>query len=85
MAPKSLSSACQSASDTANSTPALLLTARQSAAACGRSLRCWRSWDSAGRIPRPVRIGRSTMWRAAELAEWTAAGCPERLEWEAQR
>jgi predicted DNA-binding transcriptional regulator AlpA len=63
----------------------LLLTARKASAACGKSLRTWRSWDSAGQIPRPVRIGRSTLWRAAELSAWIAAGCPRRAEWEAQR
>jgi predicted DNA-binding transcriptional regulator AlpA len=62
----------------------LLLTARQAAAMCGKSLRTWRMWDSAGWIPCPVRIGRSTLWRADELREWVAAGCPRRLEWEAR-
>jgi predicted DNA-binding transcriptional regulator AlpA len=62
----------------------LLLTARQAASACGRSLRAWRSWDSGGRIPRPVRIGRSTLWRADELHEWVAAGCPRREQWESR-
>jgi len=63
----------------------LLLTARQAAAKCGKSLRTWRAWDSAGWIPRPVRIGRSTLWRTAELHEWVAAGCPRRTEWEARK
>ncbi len=62
----------------------LLLTAKQAAAICGKSLRTWRTWDSAGRIPQPVRIGRSTLWRAGELREWVAAGCPRRAEWEAR-
>jgi predicted DNA-binding transcriptional regulator AlpA len=61
----------------------LLLTAKQAAAMCGKSLRTWRSWDAAGRIPRPVRIGRSTLWRAEELREWVTAGCPCRSKWEA--
>jgi len=60
----------------------LLLTARQAAAKCGKSLRTWRAWDAAGWIPRPVRIGRSTLWRADELREWVATGCPRRAEWE---
>ncbi len=60
----------------------LLLTARRAAAICGKSLRTWRTWDSAGRIPRPVRIGRSTLWRADELRGWVAAGCPRREAWE---
>lgn len=63
----------------------LLLTAKQAAAICGKSLRTWRTWDSAGWIPQPVRIGRSTLWRADELRDWVAAGCPRREEWEARR
>jgi predicted DNA-binding transcriptional regulator AlpA len=61
----------------------LLLTAKQASAVCGRSLRSWRSWDSAGRIPRPVRLGRATMWRRRELEDWIEAGCPSRVNWEA--
>lgn len=63
----------------------LLLSARQAASMCGKSLRTWRTWDAAGWIPRPVRIGRSTLWRADELREWVAAGCPRRAEWEARQ
>ena len=62
----------------------LLLSAEMAATLCGRSLRTWRSWDTAGRIPRPVRIGRSTLWRADELRAWIAAGCPRRDAWEAR-
>lgn len=67
----------------ADSSP-LLLSARQSAKLCGRSLRTWRTWDALGLIPKPVRIGRNTLWRADELREWIAAGCPRRTEWEAR-
>jgi predicted DNA-binding transcriptional regulator AlpA len=63
----------------------LLLTARQAASMCGKSLRTWRTWDAAGWIPQPVRIGRSTLWRADELREWVTAGCPRRAEWEARK
>ena len=63
---------------------ALLVSARQAAKVCGRSLRTWRMWDSAGWVPRPVRIGRSTLWRLAELQAWVAAGCPRREAWEAR-
>lgn len=66
-------------------TPALLVSARTAASLCSKSLRTWRTWDSQGLIPRPVRIGRSTLWRADELREWIAAGCPGREQWEAQR
>jgi predicted DNA-binding transcriptional regulator AlpA len=63
----------------------LLLTAKQAAKICGKSLRTWRTWDSAGWIPRPVRIGRSTLWRADELRAWVEAGCQRRAEWEARQ
>jgi predicted DNA-binding transcriptional regulator AlpA len=68
-----------------HSSARLLLSARQAATICGKSLRTWRTWHSAGWIPRPVRIGRSTLWRADELREWVAAGCPRRAEWEARQ
>lgn len=68
-----------------NNSTQLLLTAREAAALCSRNLRTWRSWDAAGVIPRPVHIGRSTMWRIDELREWVAAGCPRRQEWESQQ
>ena len=63
----------------------LLVTAKQAAAMCGRSIRCWWTWNSAGLIPGPVKIGRATLWRVDELRQWTEAGCPRREEWEAQR
>ena len=63
----------------------LLVTARHAAGMCGKSLRTWRTWDAAGWIPRPVRIGRSTLWRLDELRAWVAAGCPRRDEWEARQ
>jgi predicted DNA-binding transcriptional regulator AlpA len=63
-----------------------LLRASQAAKLCGVSLRTWRTWDSAGRIPAPVRIGsRSVFWRADELRAWVAAGCPRRADWEARQ
>jgi len=63
----------------------LLVTAKQAARMCGKSLRTWRAWDASGWIPRPVRIGRSTLWRLDELRAWVAAGCPRREEWEARQ
>ena len=63
----------------------LLVSARTAAAMCEKSLRTWRTWDAAGWIPRPVRIGRSTLWRVEELKDWVTAGCPRREEWEARK
>src|SRR5262249_27363504 len=57
-----------------------LLTAVDAAALCQKSVRTWRTWDAAGFIPRPVRIGRSVFWRAGELDAWIEANCPARSE-----
>lgn len=62
----------------------LLVSALAAAEMCGKTLRTWRTWDSAGAIPRPMRIGRSRLWRVAELRAWGAAGCPPRDVWERQ-
>ena len=67
------------------STSPLLLRTHEAAALCGKSQRTWRTWDAAGHIPQPIRIGRSTLWRADELRAWVAAGCPRRREWESLR
>ncbi len=40
------------------------------------------SMHSAGRLPRPFRLGRVTRWRLGELKAWVDAGCPERQRWE---
>jgi prophage regulatory protein len=63
----------------------LLLTAAEAAALCARSVRTWHTWNAAGFIPKPIRIGRSTLWRADELRAWVAAGCPCREKWDIQR
>lgn len=31
---------------------------------------------SAGKLPRPLRIGHSIRWRADEIDAWIRAGCP---------
>lgn len=41
----------------------------------------WRL-NASGKIPRPVRIGRSTRWRSDELEDWVEIGCPPREKWE---
>lgn len=69
----------------ASTTEPLLLNARQAAALCGKAVRTWRMWHAAGLIPRPVRIGRSLLWRADELRAWIAADCPCQRQWEISR
>jgi predicted DNA-binding transcriptional regulator AlpA len=64
----------------------LLLSADQAAALCGVSPATWYRMGSAGRCPSPVRLSRGCVrWRAEELRDWIAAGCPSRREWEARR
>jgi hypothetical protein len=62
-----------------------LIPASVAAPLCHRSLASWGRDNSAGRIPAPVRIGRSTLWRRSELMDWIAAGCPVRSAWERMR
>ena len=64
--------------------PVLLIPACDAARMCGKTTRSWRAWDAAGWIPRPMRIGRSTLWRVAELQAWVEAGCPRRTAWESR-
>lgn len=37
----------------------------------------------AGKIPRPVRVARRTLWPRSVILAWVAAGCPDRKTWEA--
>jgi predicted DNA-binding transcriptional regulator AlpA len=32
---------------------------------------------SGRKLPQPVRIGRNTRWRLAEVTEWIERGCPD--------
>ncbi len=63
----------------------LLLTAGQAATLLGVSERHFRALDASGRVPRPVRLGRSVRWRRTELVAWLDAGCPSRDKWAAMR
>ena len=64
--------------------PVLLIPASDAAKMCGKSTRTWWVWDSAGWVPRPMRIGRSAMWQVTELQAWIEAGCPRRANWESR-
>ncbi|NLS96646.1 MAG: helix-turn-helix domain-containing protein [Planctomycetaceae bacterium] len=63
----------------------LLLKAAGAAAECGVSVRTWYAWDISGRVPCPIRIGRTPFWPYEELRAWVAAGCPDRVTWQASR
>lgn len=43
------------------------------------------SLRATGRLPAPIRLGRSTRWVEGELRRWLAAGAPPRAEWGAKK
>ena len=46
----------------------LVLTAAEAAAIFHKSARTWRNWDSTGKIPRPIRIGRIDLLATGRIA-----------------
>ena len=61
----------------------LLIDINSVATMLGRSPRSIYRDESAGRMPKPIKLGGSKKWRQAEIREWIAAGCPNRQKWEA--
>ena len=60
----------------------LLLPVAQVAALLGRSERSvWRDAEL-GKMPPPLKLGRSRLWRVKELRRWVRAGCPRWSTWE---
>jgi predicted DNA-binding transcriptional regulator AlpA len=63
----------------------LAISARDLAGMLDVSLRqVWRL-NSAGKLPRPIRLGGSVRWGRQEIMDWFAAGCPDRQTWTAMR
>lgn len=52
-----------------------LLTVQEVAEALKVSARQVWKLTASGRLPQPVRLGRSVRWRAADLATFVAGGC----------
>ncbi len=63
----------------------LAFSAQQLADRLGVSLRHIRRLDSAGKLPRPIRLGRSCRFSVAEIESWLDAGAPDRQRWEAMK
>lgn len=53
-----------------------MLTLKNVAELTQVSSRTVRNLVAAGRIPRPIRVGRGLRWRERDIADWFAAGCP---------
>ena len=65
--------------------PPLVVDARRLAALLCAGVRTVRTWDAAGKLPAPVRIGGRTVWVLSEIRAWLDAGAPDRETWEARR
>jgi prophage regulatory protein len=64
---------------------ALAVSARELSEMLNVSLRqVWRL-SSAGKLPKPIRLGGSVRWNRQEVTDWFEAGCPDRKVWEAMR
>ncbi len=62
-------------------TEALVVDARRLAKLLNSSVRTIRTWDAAGKLPVPLRIGGSVLWRVEEINAWLTAGAPNRAQW----
>ena len=65
--------------------PALVVDARRLAKLLDAGVRTVRTWDAAGKLPAPIRLGGKVVWRVDEIRDWLAAGAPRRDEWNARR
>lgn len=63
--------------------PPLVVDARRLAAMLCAGTRTVRTWDAAGTLPSPVRIGGRVVWRMEEIRAWLDAGAPDRETWAA--
>jgi len=61
------------------------LSAQRTAGLLGISERHPWAMHSAGRIPRPFRLGRAVRRNRLEMIAWMESGAPARNEWERQR
>jgi excisionase family DNA binding protein len=63
--------------------PAMLMTVDELARELRTSAKTIRRMDSAGRLPRAVKIGRAKRWPRETIIRWIASGAPPRKQWEA--
>ena len=64
---------------------ALVVSAKVLAKLLGVSIRqVWRL-NSAGKLPKHIRLGGSVRWRRDEIMAFIEAGAPDRAQWESMR
>ena len=71
--------------DTTNKAKETLLTAQAVGKMLSLSKRQIFRLHSCGKIPTPIRIGGSVRWAETTIAEWLAAGAPDRKTFEAMK
>jgi predicted DNA-binding transcriptional regulator AlpA len=59
----------------------LVVDAKRLAKWLGCGIRTIRSWNSGGKLPKPIRLGGRVLWRTEEIRAWIGAGCPNRELW----
>lgn len=64
---------------------ALLIPDTAAAAMAGISRAVWHRLRAAGKVPPPVRLGRSVRWGRAEIVAWIEASCPDARTWAAMQ
>jgi predicted DNA-binding transcriptional regulator AlpA len=60
----------------------LVADAKRLARLLGCGLRTVRTWDAAGKLPKPIRIGGRVLWYLPEIRSWIECGSPSRETWE---
>ncbi|RLS97732.1 MAG: AlpA family phage regulatory protein [Planctomycetota bacterium] len=61
----------------------LVVRAKELAKLLSVSLVHIRRMDSAGKLPKPIRLGGCVSWRRGEIEAWILAGTPNREKWQA--
>ena len=61
----------------------LVVDARRLAKLLCAGIRTVRTWDAAGKLPAPIRIGGRVVWRVSEIRAWLETGAPDRETWAA--
>lgn len=63
----------------------ILIPDHRAAALAGISRASWHRLRAAGKVPKPIKLGRACRWNVEELKAWIRADCPDRRTWEAMQ
>jgi predicted DNA-binding transcriptional regulator AlpA len=65
--------------------PPLAVDAKRLAQLLSAGVRTIRTWDAAGKLPKPFKLGGRTLWYLPEIRAWLRAGAPHRERWEVMK